>query len=88
MHRGATPDGNVIVGFYADMMTGHVYGYLLRNGMLQPYDVPDSLFTILWDINPKEDLVGNYRDTSGKVHGFLQLADGSAPITIDYQKCR
>lgn len=85
MHRGATPDGNVIVGFYVDMATGHQHGYILRNGMLQTYDVPNSLFTVVWDINPEEDLVGNFRDASGKVHGFLQPADGSAPITIDYQ---
>jgi uncharacterized membrane protein len=85
MHRGATPDGNVIVGFYTDMMTGHSHGYLISNGTLQPYDVPNSLATNVWDINPKEDFIGVYRDASGKVHGFLQLADGSAPITIDYK---
>jgi hypothetical protein len=84
MHRGATPDGGVIVGSYTDMMTGHTHGYVLRNGMLQTYDVPNSLITVAFDINPKEDLVGSYKDTSGKVHGFLQPADGSAPITIDY----
>jgi hypothetical protein len=83
MHRGATP-GGVIVGSYTDMMTGHTHGYVLRNGMLQTYDVLNSLFTIAFDINPKEDLVGSYKDTSGKVHGFLQYADGSDPITIDY----
>ena len=86
MHRGATPDGNVMVGFYVDMATGHQHGYILQNAMLQTYDVPNSLFTVVWDINPKEELVGNYKDASGKVHGFLQPGDGSAPITIDYPK--
>ena len=77
MHRGATPDGNVIVGFYVDMATGHQHGYILRNGLLQAYDLPNSGFTAVWDINPQEDLVGNYRDVSGKVHGFLRPANGS-----------
>jgi uncharacterized membrane protein len=84
MHTGATPDGNIIVGLYGDMTTGHQHGYVLRNGMLQSYDVPDSTFTWIWDINPKEQFVGTYKDTAGKQHGFLQLPDGSAPITIDY----
>ena len=84
MHTGATPGGNVTVGLYGDMMTGHYHGYLLQNGMLQTYDVPNSTLTWIWDINPKEQFVGQYKDTSGKLHGFLQLPDGSAPITIDY----
>jgi hypothetical protein len=84
MHGGATPDGSVIVGVYADMSTGHLHGYLLRNGTLDPYDVPDSTLTIVWDINPEREFVGTYTDTSGKQHGFLQLPNGFAPITIDY----
>lgn len=84
MHGGATPDGSVLVGFYVDMTTGHQHGYIVRNGLLQTYDVPNSIFTTIWDINPEKELVGTYKDSSGKQHGFLQLPDGSAPITIDY----
>jgi hypothetical protein len=84
MHGGATPDGRVLVGFYVDMTTGHQHGYIVRNGLLQTYDVPDSILTTIWDINPAEELVGTYKDSSGKQHGFLQLSGGSAPITIDY----
>jgi hypothetical protein len=84
MHGGATPDGSVVVGFYVDMMTGHQHGYILRNGTLQTYDVPGSTFTTVWDINPEQELVGTYKDTAGKQHGFLQLPGGSAPITVDY----
>ena len=84
MHGGATPDGSVLVGFYVDMTTGHQHGYILRNGLLQSYDVPGSTLTTIWDINPEEDIVGTYRDGSGKQYGFLQLPDGSQPITIDY----
>jgi len=77
MHTGATPDGGVVVGFYA------THGYILQNGTLQTYDVPNSIATAARDINPDQEIVGAYVDSSGKHHGFLQLPDGSAPITID-----
>jgi hypothetical protein len=83
MHGGATPDGNTIVGFYVDMITNHQHGYVLKNGVLQPYDVPNSIQTVVWDINPRQEIVGTYKDSAGKQHGFLQLPDGSAPITLD-----
>ncbi len=83
MHGGATPDGNTMVGFYVDMMTNHQHGYVLQNGALQPYDVPNSTQTVAWDINPGQEMVGTYKDSAGKQHGFLQLPDGSAPITLD-----
>ena len=84
MIGGATPDGGVLVGFYVDMNTNHQHGYVVRNGLLQAYDVPGSTFTTVWDINPEQDMVGTYKDPSGKQHGFLQRPDGSAPITVDY----
>ena len=84
MHGSATPSGEVIVGFYTDMMDNHLHGYILRNGTLQTYDYPDSTSTNIWDINPEEDFVGGYTDHAQKSHGFLQLRDGSAPITLDY----
>jgi hypothetical protein len=92
MHGGATPDGNIVVGFCVDVdqdvdpdmdLTNHTHGYILQNGVLQLYDVPNSTFTALWDINPGQEMVGRYVDPTGKGHGFLQLPDGSAPINID-----
>jgi len=83
MHGGATPDGSVVTGFYVDMTTNHQHGYTLQNGVLQTYDVPNSIFTVVWDINPGLAMVGTYKDSTGKQHGFLQLPDGSAPITLD-----
>ncbi len=83
MHGGAAPDGTV-VGFYGEMTnackTNH--GYILQNGILQTYDVPGSLSTTLWDINPGKAIVGTYIDGSAHQHGLLQLP-GSLPITID-----
>jgi hypothetical protein len=84
MNNGATPDGHTIVGLWTDMMMGQSHGYVVRDGNFQSYDVPGSLGTNIWDINPAEAFVGTYTDSSKKSHGFLQLPDGSAPITIDY----
>jgi hypothetical protein len=35
-------------------------------------------------MNPGEQFVGTYIDSSGHRHGFLQLPDGSAHINVDY----
>jgi hypothetical protein len=82
MNNGATPDGHTIVGLWTDMATGHNHGYVVQNGNFQSYDVPGSTSTYIWDINPAGAFVGVYH--ASRNHGFLQLPDGSAPITIDY----
>jgi hypothetical protein len=84
MHGGVTPDGRTVVGFYTDMMTGRQHGYVLQNGVLEPYDVPLSSRTVIWDINPAGEMVGTYDDANGRRHGFFQARDGSATIAIDY----
>jgi hypothetical protein len=83
MNNGGTPDGSTIVGLHTDM-TKHDHGYLVRSGEFQPYDVPGSINTRIWDINPAGDFVGIYRDSKNNGHGFLQLSGGLAPVTIDY----
>jgi hypothetical protein len=40
--------------------------------------------TNTYDINPARDFVGIYIGSGGHRHGFLQLADGSAPITLTF----
>lgn len=84
MDTGATPDGSIRVGLYIDMTTGFNHGYLVRNGVFQTYDVPGPLQTNIYDINPAGDFVGIYLGSGSNRHGFLQLADGSAPITLNY----
>ena len=84
MHGGATPDGRTVVGFYTDMIMGHQHGYVLQNGVLQSYDVPLSIRTVIWDINPGGQFVGTYDDANGRRHAFLQVLDGSAPMVVDY----
>ncbi len=77
MHTGATPDGGTIVGLYADltMMPPATHGYELRNGVFKSIDVPGSTFTQAWDINPRANIVGEFKDSAGVFHGFLQNGD-------------
>lgn len=87
MENGATPDQSIRVGLYIDMMTGFNHGYIVQNGNLQTYDVPGPQGpqqTNTYDVNPAGDFVGIYIGSGGHRHGFLQLADGSAPITLTY----
>lgn len=71
MNNGATPDGSLIVGLYTDMGTGRRRGYLLYGDTFIPFDVPGSIFTAAWDVNPAGEVVGVYRDGRNAVHGFL-----------------
>ena len=82
MNNGATPDGSVVVGLYNDLTTGVRHGYFVRNGNFEPFDVPGSIFTEAWDINPFEEVVGDFQDNTGRLHGFLLL--GGVFTTIDF----
>lgn len=84
MNNGSTPDGHTIVGHFTDMATNLTHGFMVQNGDLQVYDVPGSILTQIWDVNPGRAFVGTYVASNGKRHGFLQLPDGSAPINVDY----
>jgi hypothetical protein len=82
MENGATLDNSTRVGLYLTAAFQH--GYIVQNGKFRTYDFPGPLQTNIWDINPTGDFVGIYIDSSTHRHGFLQLADGSAPITLNY----
>ena len=85
MNNGATPNGKIIVGLYANppLPGGSYHGYVVENGKFAPYDVPGSVLTQIWGINASADFVGLYDDANGNEHGFLQRWGESAPITID-----
>jgi uncharacterized membrane protein len=83
MHNGATPSGKTIIGLYTDMDSGRGRAYLLRSGDFVPFDVPGSTLTAGWDINPKGQGVGVYRDAAGRFHGFVVDRDWNFE-TIDY----
>lgn len=70
MHNGATPDRQLVVGLFTDMMDGRGKGYIIDRGRFSPLEVPGSSSTALWDINPSKVMVGVYTDTAGVVHGF------------------
>jgi probable HAF family extracellular repeat protein len=85
MNNGATPDGAIIVGLYVDPpdSSGQYHGYVVHEGTFQPYDVPGSVATQTWGINPAADFVGLYDDTNGNEHGFLQRWGAASAITLD-----
>ena len=81
MNDGGTPDAGLITGQYTDS-TGKTRGYLLSGGTFTPFDVPGSLATSAWDINPSGEIVGVYVDASLKTHGFLMT--GGEFFSIDF----
>jgi hypothetical protein len=82
MNNGATPDGSTVVGLNTDMMTGLTHGFMIKNGNLEPFDVPGSNLTQAWDINPKGHVVSSFRDGAGKTHGFLRTDGEYAEIAF------
>ena len=81
MHNGATPDGGLIVGLFTDMMTGRGEGYVLEDTVFTPFVVPDSTLTAAWDVNPRGEIVGVYRDAANRFHGFVR--DGDDYVALD-----
>lgn len=81
MHNGATPDGSLIVGLFTNMMTGRGEGYVIEEGQFTPFVVPGSNLTSAWDVNPRGEIVGVYRDAANRVHGFVR--DGDDYVTLD-----
>jgi hypothetical protein len=87
MNIGGTPGGgHTIVGLFVDM-SNRQHGYVVRDGMLAPYDPVGANLTAIWDINASEQFVGTFRyagEPAAKRHGFLQNPDGLNPITLDF----
>jgi hypothetical protein len=85
MNNGATPDGSIIVGLYVDPPdpSGQYHGYIVHDGTFHPYDIPGSVATQIWGINPAADFVGLYDDTNGNEHGFVQRWGAATSTTID-----
>src|SRR5207253_11484159 len=81
MHNGPSTEGNRIAGLYTDMMN-HGHGYLIEKGVFYSFDVPGSVFTAAWDMNPSGDIVGVYTDTANTTHGFLRRDEDY--LSIDF----
>lgn len=87
MNNGGTPGGGqTVVGLFMDM-NNQQRGYVVRDGVLTPYDADGANLTAIWDINPSRQFVGTFRyagEPAAKRHGFVQNFDGSGPITLDF----
>lgn len=81
MNNGTSPEGNRIAGLYTDMMN-HGHGYLIEKGVFYSFDVPGSVFTAAWDMNPSGEIVGVYTDAANTTHGFLRA--GEDYLSIDF----
>ena len=81
MHNGATPDLSRIVGRYINTTESRVEGYVIDNGVFAALLVPDATMTAAWDVNPRGDIVGIFRDGVG-FHGFIWTEAG--PTTLDF----
>lgn len=89
MNNGGTLNGHSIIGLFTDMV-GQSRGYLVRNGVFEPYDASDETLTAnltaIWDMNPQGHFVGTFRaqgEAAGRRHGFIDRGDGSARIPFD-----
>lgn len=81
MHNGATPDGRLIVGLFMNMTTGRGESYVIQDGDFTPFIVPGSNLTSAWDVNPRGEIVGVYRDAANKIHGFVR--EGDEYLSVD-----
>ena len=81
MHNGATPNGTMITGLFANMMTNRSESYVIKNGEFSEFVVPGSTSTSAWDANARGEIAGVYRDPSGRFHGFVR--DGDRYLSVD-----
>ena len=86
MNNGASPSGHLIVGLYTNMMVtpnrAESYVMDLASGETMMFIVPGSVATSAWDVNPRGDIVGVFRDAALAFHGFVRTDAGFT--TIDF----
>ncbi len=75
MNNGATPDLQLMVGFWFNMMDNQTQGYMIENGVFTSFMVPGSNATSAWDVNPDGAIVGLY-SIGTTLRGFLRTEDG------------
>ncbi len=75
---GINPRGDV-AGLYCSAppclinAAGHLHGFVLSRGEFTSFDFPGAVIaTTATGINPRGDILGAYRDPSGKVHSYLR----------------
>ncbi|MFL5613580.1 MAG: hypothetical protein ACJ796_07970 [Gemmatimonadaceae bacterium] len=80
MNNGSTPSGRLQVGFFTDM-ANVTHGYTIENGAFTPFMVPGSSATNAWDVSPRGDIVGAYKNATG-FHGFVETDAGYTTIDM------
>lgn len=80
MSNGATPNGRFIAGFYTSP-TGQTKGFTIDDGAFSDFMVPGSVQTSPWDVDPRGDIVGVYRNATG-FHGFIRTASGYTTLDV------
>jgi hypothetical protein len=85
MNNGATPDGHIVVGLYTNMMMTPARGeaYVIVDADTTTFIVPGSLSTAAWDVNPRGDIVGVFRDATG-FHGYVRTGTGRTLADAQY----
>ena len=81
MNNGATPDLQLMVGFWFNMIDNQTQGYMIENGVFTSFMVPGSNGTSAWDVNPDGAIVGQYT-VGTTLRGFVKT--GEAYTTIHY----
>lgn len=81
MNNGATPDLQLMVGFWFNMMDDQTQGYMIENGVFTSFMVPGSNATSAWDVNPDGAIVGQYV-VGTTLRGFVKT--GETYTTIHY----
>jgi probable HAF family extracellular repeat protein len=85
MNNGITPGGEIVAGLFTDTSVSPARGraYIVREGLVTPFDYPNAAMTAAWDVNAQGDVVGVRRDPVGRIHGFLRSAQGEF-TSIDF----
>ena len=81
MNNGATPDLQLMVGFWFNMMDNQTQGYMIENGVFTSFMVPGSNATNAWDVNPDGAIVGAFR-VGTTLRGYVKT--GETYTTIHY----
>jgi len=83
MNNGVTKGGRIVAGLFMDTSLNRTRAYIVRRGVATSFDYPNAALTQAWDVNAEGDVVGVYRDTDGRIHGYLRSADGEF-TSIDF----
>jgi len=82
MTNGATPDRHRLVAQAMNMSTGFNQAFTIDDGVINPIHIAGAIVSTAWDVDPRGDVVGFYRDANG-FHGYVLSADGLTTTTLN-----